>query len=224
MIDDITLIFATDNRTGTPALRVKDSKLPFDETEREELEHEVRSRYERLVRSNGSRHTLAGWDFDVEVQSGMNPRQPTLVLRPAPGGARPLPLLKSLARHPAQPAATAARTNWRDGFFAELQQLVNGTTVKLPVHERTPLEIALDELRSFPATAGVRLVVLLFGAYLATVEQHYQECDPARAGLYGLARRAISRSLPQPEPSPPQKPPVECKLTTWRKRLMSMFG
>jgi hypothetical protein len=188
MNNELILVYETDANSGTPTLRVQRGKPPFDSAELHELEREVRSRYDRLARGAGGRLSLRSQRFEVEVERGLNPRQPKLILR----------LL---------PAASSGETGeqqigWATGFFEELRQLLDGERdVPLPLHEKGSLATVLDELRSLNEVGGVALSAVLLAGYLATAEQHSRERDAARAGVYVLALRGLSRFLPEPEES-----------------------
>lgn len=183
MSDELILWYETSAQTGTPTLKVHCGQLPFGEEELDELEREVRSRYDRLARGTVSQVKLHGHEFEVKVEPGPNPRQPKLTLRlPQPGVAV---------------SGAAPVWDWPGGFFHELRQLLEGDTADaLPLHERGSLATALDELAALSKSDSVALSAVLLSSYLATAEQLCREHDTARAGVYVLALRGLGRLLP----------------------------
>ncbi len=217
MRDDVVLVYETETKTGTPALRVVCGKPPFDGAELGELERELVSRYERLARGGMSGAlTLRSSRFAVEVQPGNNPRQPKLLLR----------LLQNNEGLPRLSVAPAA--HWSEGLFQEVRPALDGPTGAQFLHERGALTTVLDELRSLTGASGVGLGVVLLAGYLTTAEQHCREHDPARSGVYVLAWRCLSRFLPEAgagalAPSEPATgaalPAAEAQTANWLRWL-----
>jgi hypothetical protein len=183
MNDEVVLRYETDARSGTPTLKVHSGTPPFEGAEMDELEREVRLRYDRLARGAAGQLTWRSHHFEVEVDPTV--RQPTLVLR--------------LTRPAVNGQACAVAPDWKAEFFLEARRLLEAEAAPpLPIHEKGALALVLDELRSLTEANGVSLANVLLAGYLATAEQHCHDSDPARAGVYALGLRGLSRFLPVP--------------------------
>jgi hypothetical protein len=183
MSDELILRYETDAKSGIPTLKVQSGTLPFDDAELSQVERELRPRYERLARGSAGSVTLRSHTFSVETQAGPDSRQPTLVLR--------------LERVSPPGVAQTAAPAWPEGFFRELRQLAEAEAEKpLSPLEKGALILVLEELRWLTAEKGVNFGGLLLTAYLATAEQDSRDGDEARAGVYVLALRGLSRILP----------------------------
>ena len=197
----IVLKFETDPQMGVPRLHPVGEtgrKSPWNARDLRQIEEQLRSRYETLVRDgSGTLHVL-GRTFQVRKQAGDTSRQPTLELYTAEGSAESSPALLSSAKPPDPPAVRAV---WFPTWLDDVERLIDSD--RLVRTERIMLDEVVAELRVLSTRLSPpALSHLLFTAVVSLADQLSRLHEPGQPHPYPFALSGLER-IQDAEPVPP---------------------
>jgi hypothetical protein len=200
-MSELVLIFETDPHLGTPRLRAANGAAErFLPREVNQLDEQLHSRYEVLVRDGEGTVEHKGRMLYVKKKDGDTSRQPTLEVWTAdPSTPRPSP------RVPTQPRPPVSAPEWGMGFLAEIDRLVASDRFRgiLPV-ERAMLNLVRDELKTLlDKTPAADFAMVALVALLLTAEQLSRAQRPDEPRPYAYALSGIERVLNAQADGPP---------------------